>query len=148
MRCRSSLLLPQSGLCDLDQPSPVLGAKQTARCGSTAPESQPDSQLLRDSQFVRLQAEKSPGWNLARPSAPGCVKTSPSRECAELFSLSSSPIAAASTFSFQIEEIEPEFLHADWTPEFSRNQDPKRTVDPSAIRTARASFRSCSRFPI
>ena len=68
MRCRSSLLLPQSGLCDLDQPSPVLGAKQTARCGSTAPESQPDSQLLRDSQFVRLKAEKSPGWNLARPS--------------------------------------------------------------------------------
>jgi hypothetical protein len=60
-------------------------------------------------------------------------------------------IAAASTFGtfgFQIDEIETEFLHADWAPVFSRNQDPKRTVNPSAIRTARASFRSCSRFPI
>jgi hypothetical protein len=79
---------------------------------------------------------------------PGCVKTSPSRECAELFSLSSSPNSGRKHFGFQIDEIETEFPHADWTQEFSCNQDPKRTVDPSAILTARASFRSCSRFPI
>jgi hypothetical protein len=44
-----------------------------------------------------------------------------------LFSLL--PIAVASTFGFQIDEIETEFLHADWTPEFSRSQDPNQTSD-------------------
>src|SRR5712664_3809949 len=57
---------------------------------------------------------------------PGCVKTCTSRECAELFSLSSSPVVAASTFGFLIDGIETKFLPADRTPEFSRSQDPKR----------------------
>jgi len=43
-------------------------------------------------------------------------------------------VVAASTVGFPIDGIETEFLRADCTSEFSRNQDPERTLPQWAYR--------------
>src|SRR5229473_2736802 len=66
-----------------------------------------------------------------------------------VFSIVFLPIAAASTFGFQIDEIETEFLHADWTLEFSRNQDPNvwsgRALQEDFVELAVAVLHQCIR---
>ena len=78
---------------------------------------------------VRFQGKT--GSHLLRASIshldPGCVKTRTNQECAELFSLSSSPSGGREYFWFLIDGIETEFLRADCASEFSRSQDPRRT---------------------
>src|SRR5258707_11986017 len=49
-----------------------------------------------------------------------------------VFSIVFSQYWSQALLSFQIYEIETEFLHADWTSEFSRGQDPQATVARSA----------------
>jgi hypothetical protein len=41
------------------------------------------------------------------------------------------PIAATSTFGFQIDESEKDFLRADWMPVFSHSLDPLLTFGVS-----------------
>src|SRR5258705_8595422 len=74
------------------------------------------------------------------PFDPGCVKRARAKNAQNCFLYRLLLVVVASTFGFQIYEIEKEFLHVDRTLEFSRGQDTNRTSAVTKVHAFKAAF--------